>query len=128
MLYAIHKGYVEGYHDGQDDILHLEAQIEQIILQKLPYVFSDGHAVISLSKFFNDPKDLRMIDWQLMKSTYWNDTQEDSDRKRKRQAEFLIHTFFPLGTCHKNWYQVAQDSNSSSGYNRTKEQRSPPYY
>ncbi len=95
MLYSIHQGYVEGYHGGQDDILHLEAQIEQIIQRELPFVFSDGHAEMSLSKFFNDPKDLREIDWGLMKSTYWNDTQDESDRKRKRQAEFLIHTFFP---------------------------------
>lgn len=101
MLYAIHKGYVEGYHGGQDDILHLEAQIEQIIQCGLPYVFSDGHAVIRISKFFNDLKYLKEIDWGLMKSTYWNDTQEDFDRKRKRQAEFLVHNFFPWNLSQK---------------------------
>ncbi len=26
---------------------------------------------------------------------YWFDTPEDSDRKRRRQAEFLVHQFFP---------------------------------
>jgi len=31
-----------------------------------------------------------------MKSRYWNDTIEDNDRKRRRQAEFLVHSFFPL--------------------------------
>lgn len=30
-----------------------------------------------------------------MKSKWWSDTLEDMDRKRRRQAEFLVHNFFP---------------------------------
>ena len=30
-----------------------------------------------------------------MEATYWADTEEDGDRKRRRQAEFLMHQFFP---------------------------------
>lgn len=30
-----------------------------------------------------------------MKSKWWNDTVEDMDRKRRRQAEFLVHDFLP---------------------------------
>lgn len=26
---------------------------------------------------------------------YWNDTKEDPDRERRRQAEFLVHNAFP---------------------------------
>jgi len=26
-----------------------------------------------------------------MKDVYWNDSFEDGDRKRRRQAEFLVH-------------------------------------
>jgi ssDNA thymidine ADP-ribosyltransferase, DarT len=35
------------------------------------------------------------IDWDVMKSRYWNDTNEDNDRKRRRQAEFLVRHFSP---------------------------------
>ncbi len=28
-----------------------------------------------------------------MKETYWHDTDKDGDRKRRRQAEFLVHQF-----------------------------------
>jgi hypothetical protein len=30
-----------------------------------------------------------------MESRYWNDTNENNDRKRRRQAEFLVRNFFP---------------------------------
>ena len=38
-----------------------------------------------------------LIDWELMESKYWHDTDEDNSRKRRRQAEFLIHKFCPWG-------------------------------
>jgi hypothetical protein len=31
-----------------------------------------------------------------MRATIWRDTNEDGDRKRRRQAEFLVHEFFPF--------------------------------
>lgn len=30
-----------------------------------------------------------------MTARYWYDTDDDPDRKRRRQAEFLVHDFFP---------------------------------
>lgn len=32
-----------------------------------------------------------------MKDNYWADTREDPDRKRRRQAEFLVKDFLPFG-------------------------------
>jgi hypothetical protein len=31
----------------------------------------------------------------LMQARIWTDTDEDPDRKRRRQAEFLVHQYFP---------------------------------
>ena len=30
-----------------------------------------------------------------MKAKYWSDTLEDGDRRRRRQAEFLVHESMP---------------------------------
>jgi len=50
---------------------------------------------MALSEFFADLAQLDCIDWLLMEARYWRDTQQDGDRKRRRQAEFLIHQHLP---------------------------------
>lgn len=95
MLFAIHTGAVEGYAQGQEPIVHLVSAVDAVSQRGLPSVFTDGHAVMDISRFFTDLTDLDQIDWQIMRTTYWNDTNEDGDRKRRRQAEFLVHRFFP---------------------------------
>ena len=55
---------------------------------------------MDISEFFDDVSALDRVDWPLMSSKYWNDTQQDCDRKRRRQAEFLVHRFAPW-TCIK---------------------------
>ena len=96
MLYSIHHGYVQGYKGGQSSILHLVASAEKVDKEGLDFVFTEGHAEMDISQFFSNLKDLSKVDWNIMKSIYWYDTNQDGDRKRRRQAEFLVHEFFPF--------------------------------
>lgn len=95
MLYSIGRGNVEGYNEGQRPIVHLVTSVERIQRQQLPFLFTDGHAAELVSEFFDDLARLDQIDWQIMRERYWADTQEDGDRSRRRQAEFLVHHFIP---------------------------------
>lgn len=95
MLYAIHRNQVAGYRGGQADIVHLVSSAETVQAAGLPFVFTDGHADMEISSFFTNLNDLNHLDWRLMDSKYWHDTSSDGDRKRRRQAEFLVHRFFP---------------------------------
>ena len=95
MLYSIHGGYVANHVEGQRTVVHLVASAEGIADSGLDYVFTDGHAVISYSEFFSDLKHLQRIDWEVMKAVYWHDTPDDGDRKRRRQAEFLVYNAVP---------------------------------
>lgn len=97
MLYAIHKGYVEGYKEGQDEIVYLLSRIDLIHRSGLAYLFTDGHTIMKFTGFYHDLADLNKIDWKVMQSSFWFDTEEDPDRKRRRQAEFLVHQFVPVG-------------------------------
>ncbi len=95
MLYAIHKNNVEGYTVAQNSIIHLVSEAELIETNNLAFAFTDGHAIMAYSEFYDNLQNLNVIDWQIMKEQYWNNTPEDGDRKRRRQAEFLIHQFVP---------------------------------
>ncbi len=95
MLYAISRGGVEGYSEGQRPVIYLCSTVEAVVKAGLRWVFTEGHADMGFTDFFDDLNDLEKIDWDLMKSRYWNDTDNDPDRKRRRQAEFLVHRFFP---------------------------------
>ena len=95
MLLSIHRGYVEGYTGGQRSVVHLVSSVKRIVAAGLPFVFADGHAEMALSEFFDDLDDLTKVDWRIMAETYWTDTDEDGDRKRRRQAEFFVDQFVP---------------------------------
>ncbi len=102
MLFAIHRNKVDGYNGGQRPILHLVSTVKTVDDLGLPFVFSDGHAEILFSEFSSDPADLeRLIDAEVMQSNYWNDTMEFPDRKRRRQAEFLVQRRFPWSAVRK---------------------------
>lgn len=96
MLYAIYKGRVEGYEKEQSNIIYIVSRTDVIYNAGLKYVFADGHAIMSYSEFYQNLCDLDKIDWNLMDSRFWFDSEEDPDRKRRRQAEFLVHKFLPL--------------------------------
>jgi hypothetical protein len=97
MLGAIHVGKVPAYRDGQENIVHLVSSTKSVAEAGVSFVFTDGHAVMAISRFFTDLQDLDRIDWDVVsvEQKHWFDTQEDPDRLRRRQAEFLVRDFFP---------------------------------
>ncbi len=95
MLLAIHGGNVEGYAGGQESIIYLVSTAQAIKEASSQFVYTDGHGIMAITDFFDDLSDLNKIDWEIMKERYWANTPEDGDRKRRRQAEFLVHKFCP---------------------------------
>ncbi len=95
MLYAIRMGNVDGSTAGQSDIVYIVSSAEGVKKAGLDFVFTDGHGIMDFSEFFDDLKDLDAVDWDIMSVTYWRDTLQDPDRKRRRQAEFLVHKQLP---------------------------------
>lgn len=81
---------------NQRDIVYFVTETSKIQQSGLPYIFTDGHAIMFLTEFYSRLDDLDKVDWAIMKELYWADTEEDPDRKRRRQAEFLVHRQVPL--------------------------------
>ena len=97
MLYTIERRNTPGYQAGQQRIVHLASSVETLQAAQPPvrWLFTDGHADMEYSDFFSSVDDLDKVDWPVMTARFWHDTSADGDRKRRRQAEFLVHQFFP---------------------------------
>lgn len=95
VLYTINQGNVISYVQGQEPVIYIVSTVQAVQAAGLSFAFTDGHGIMAITEFFDDIADLKQIDWGVMKERYWNDTKEDGDRRRRRQAEFLVHGCFP---------------------------------
>ena len=95
MLYVIANGYVESYSGGQEEVVHLVSSVEALAVPG-KFVITDGHPIAAVSSQFDTLDALESIDWEIMEDRYWRDTDEDGNRKCRRQAEFLVHWKAPI--------------------------------
>jgi hypothetical protein len=90
MLLQLKTGRVAGYNDGQEPLVYLRTTVQAVAQAGCPFVFTDGHGLAKFTRWFDDLVHLDEIDWPLVRDRYWMDTPEDNDRKRRKQAEFLV--------------------------------------
>jgi hypothetical protein len=97
MLFRIKSGGVERVSSDQRRIVYLVSTTEAVLDARLSCVFTDGNASAAFTAFYEDPELLSdVVDWPLMRAHYWANTPEDSDRRRRRCAEFLVHEALAL--------------------------------
>lgn len=97
MLYAIHcpsPGQMQ-YQGGQRSIIHLVSTADAVANAGLDFTFTDRHAVLGYVSFFDQLTDLSNLCWPYIQATTWNNNSAHPDRKERKQAEFLVHRFFP---------------------------------
>lgn len=96
MLYVIHQKNHSNlsYQDGQDPIIHLEADMRQAVAwaEKLPlrWAFTSANAGSNYFDDFCDLAQLKEIDWNAVQATDWRGHKKDG-----KQAEFLVEQHFP---------------------------------
>jgi ssDNA thymidine ADP-ribosyltransferase, DarT len=96
MLYALHRGHPD-YDGGQDSILHLVSTIAAAVGCGRPFAFTDRHADLAYTAYFDSTEHLSKIPWKVMPVRQWGG---DNELKAKRQAEFLVHKWFPWECVH----------------------------
>lgn len=112
MLYKIWKGGVPTYSQGQGPLVYVVSSLATVDDADLAWVGSNGNFAIKVSVHTNEWAKLEsIVDWPLMTQQYWNDTEEDGDRMRRRMAELLVHKFFPF---HCVEYLVAKSQRVAS--------------
>lgn len=95
MLYGIKTGY-HAQQRPQRDIVYVCSELSQVQALQLPFAFTDGHAYMQLSRFYDDVAHLSALDWNVISAKQWKRTEDDNDRQRRKQAEFLIHRHVPV--------------------------------
>jgi hypothetical protein len=95
MLYAIKGGYVQHFKGRQSDVVYFVSSVEAIAASDRVWCFTNGHAVEGVTEFFDSLADLDKVDWEVIRDWSWQNTLADLDRKRRKQAEFLVHRRVP---------------------------------
>lgn len=75
----------------QNELVILEISID--ILDYFQFVFSDGNAACRDTEFFEDPSDLKKLNWEVIRGRYWFDKV---DGKRIVCAETLVFPEIPF--------------------------------
>jgi hypothetical protein len=101
MLLQLHSGRVEGYTEGQEPLIYLVSTVQAVVAANCDFVFSDGHGIAIYTGWFADISALDRVDWSVVYLRYWNDTPEQPDRQRLKQAEFLVHRHCPWALIHE---------------------------
>ncbi len=98
MLYVVQKGFNMVAPISAENIVYCVSSVQKIIDSQLDFVFTDGHAVNGFSSQYT-AADIQNIDTILDKNAindkYWKD-ENDLDRKRRKEAEFLVLGDIPL--------------------------------
>jgi len=87
MLYVVGRGHAD-YGGGQADIVHLVSRVSIATNLGRPWAFTDRHAELAHALHY-DLAHLDEVPWHVMDEQYWSAVKEE------RQAEFLVHDFFP---------------------------------
>lgn len=96
MLLRLKTGRVEKYNEGQRPLIYFVSTAQAVVDAALDFVFSDGHGLAAFTDWYDDLGEIEKVDWDMVYERYWADNTEDMDRQRRKQAEFLVHEFFPL--------------------------------
>lgn len=79
--------------DLREDLCIIEISLS--VINDNNFIFSDGNAASSNTKFYNSTKDLVYLPWDVLNAEFWNDFE---DGKRKKCAEVLIYPV--IDSCH----------------------------
>lgn len=96
MLLNIKTGYRGITQRPQADIVYIVCSVNTLVEHCDEWCFTDGHAKNSITEFYNDLDDLSEVDWGMVAERQWSNTEDDFDRMRRKQAEFLVKHHVPV--------------------------------
>lgn len=95
MLYLIERRHPTTYGGGQEPIVHLVTDVDRVLASGTSCFFTNRHAFTSYAHQLDDFSRLDELDWEVIHSREWSNTQEDPGRRERKMAEFLAYRFVP---------------------------------
>jgi len=96
MLYTISCGNIDNIR--MTDLVFIKSSAETVEASNDDFAFTDGHAIMDLSDYYDSLGDLDALPWDVINARYWNDFE---DGRRLRQSEFLVYDSFNLNLIEK---------------------------
>ena len=97
MMYNIKTGFNNIIKRPNEEIAILVSSLHKLRELKIPFVFTNGHAYMEESDYFQDMADLDKIDWELLRRRDFKRDPEDPGKMGRYQAEALVHRHVPIG-------------------------------
>lgn len=93
MLYVIQHGYNGVRRQEPQDIVYCVLRLDDVIKGDLECVFTDGHALSALTNYYGKEQlgniD-KIVNYDDVYASQWNNNDSDIDLKRRKEAELLI--------------------------------------
>lgn len=96
MMFAISHGRVPSYGEDVSGLLYLVTSTQELVAQGLKVVVTDRNAALGYTEFRPESECGDLVDWDLMRQRYWNNTDRYPDRRERRMAECLVHRKVPF--------------------------------
>jgi hypothetical protein len=96
MLLNIKTGYRGITCRPQNDIVYIICRVDALVANCADWCYTDGHAKTAITEFYNNLVNLCEVDWNMVAERHWRNTEEDFDRMRRKQAEFLVKNQVPV--------------------------------
>lgn len=95
MFYNIYTGKEVPKHPNRD-IAVIVSSLDHLAKNRVPYLFTTGHAYMKESGYCTDKADLFRIDWPLLNSRNFRNDPNDFGKSNRYQAEALAHRHVPI--------------------------------
>ena len=96
MMLNIKTGHNDVSQRENADIVILVTSLHKLRASGVRYLFTNGHAFLRETDYFEDLADLVKVDWDLLRRKDFKRDPEDPGKLGRYQAEAIIHRHMPV--------------------------------
>jgi len=95
MLYNIKTGHNGVHRRRNEEIVIFVSTLPAVANAGVRFVFTDGHAYMADTMYYDNLDDLHKLDWKILKARDFRRDPDDLGKTRRYQAEALVHRHVP---------------------------------